>query len=113
MSNANTAPVSGALSHSPADQPGRPITASAQQMGDLLRRYPDVDDPEKLQLIDFLKRGHPDTLAMVTYGAGLMSQVARLKKDHPDHFPSGWHAIVPWVGFAVVVLLMIYLAQMI
>ena len=113
MTDANTAPAAGAsLRSPPAQQQEKLFTASAQQMSDLLRRYPEVNDAEKLELVDFLKRGHPDTLAMVTYGSGLVSQVTKVKKDHSEHFPSGWRRRLPWFGFLAVVLLLILLARM-
>ncbi len=79
-------------------------------MSDLLRRYPDVSGAEKLQLVDFLKQGHPETLAMVTYGSGLVPQAGKVKKDHPKHFPSAWRILLPWLG--VLGLALLLLAQL-
>ena len=114
MTNANAARASGAAARSPSTpvQEKTP-TVSAQQMSDLLRRYPDVDDAQKSRLIDFLKRGHPETLAMVTYGSGLVPQVVKVKKDHPEHFPSGWRTLLPWCGLLLLLLLLILFARMI
>ena len=110
MTNANAAPASGAPVRSSVAQP--PVV-SAQQMSDLLRRYPDVNDAEKLELVDFLKGGHPDTVAMATVGSGLTSQAAQVKKDYPEHFQSGWRVLLPWLGLFGVVLLLIMLARMV
>jgi hypothetical protein len=114
MTNANAAPAAGASLRSASAQPQeKPPTVSAQRMSDLLRRYPEVNDAEKLELIEFLKRGHPETLAMVTYGSGLVTEVGRVKRDHPEHFPSGWRTMLPWFGFFMVVLLLIMVARLI
>jgi hypothetical protein len=114
MTNANAA-LAASASPGPlsAPQQKKPATVSVQQMSDLLRRYPDVNDAERLELVDFLKHGHPETLAMVTYGSGLVPEVGRVKKDHPEHFPAGWRTLLPWFGFLAVVLLLILLARMI
>jgi hypothetical protein len=113
MSNATAAPASGAALRSPpAHRPERPAPVSAQQMSDLLRRYPDVTDAEKLELVDFLKRGNPDTLAMVTYGSGLVSKVKEVKRDNREHFSSGVRLVVPWLAFLTLVLTLILLARM-
>lgn len=113
MINANAAPASAATLSTPTQQQGISPAVSAQHMADLLRRYPEVDDAEKLQLVEFLLRGHPDTLAMVTYGAGLVPQAQQVKRDHPAHFQSGWRGLLPWLGFAAAVLLLFALARMI
>ena len=114
MTNANAARPSRASVRSPsAPLQEKSPTVSTQQMSDLLRRYPNVDDAQKLQLIDFLKRGHPETLAMVTYGSGLVPQVVKVKKDHPEHFPSGWRTLLPWGGLLLLLLLLILFARMI
>ena len=111
MTHANAAPAGGAPRSPAAGQQDKRPIVSAQQMSDLLRRYPDVNDAEKLELVDFLKAGHPDTLAMVTYGSGLVPQVTKVKKDHPQHFPSGWRTLLPWLGLLLVTLLLILLAR--
>lgn len=114
MASAHKAPAGGASPPSlPVHQQEKTALVSAQQMSDLLRRYPDVSQAEKLQLIDFLKRGHPETLAMVTYGSGLVSQVGTVKKDHPEHFPSGWRSLLPWFGLLVIALVLKLVVQLI
>lgn len=113
MINANVAPVAGASLRSPsAPQQEKRPTVSAQQMSDLLRRYPDVTPTETLELVEFLKRGHPDTLAMVTYGSGLVSQASAVKKDHPEHFPPRWRLLLPWLALLIIPVLLIALARL-
>jgi hypothetical protein len=113
MINANAAPSGAATSRSLAShQQEQTPNVSAQQMSDLLKRYPDVNDAEKLELVHFLKRGHPEAIALATYGAGLVPQVREVKKDHPEHFPSGRRMLLPWLGFLMVVMLVLLLARL-
>ncbi|WP_324749753.1 hypothetical protein SH591_14840 [Sphingomonas sp. LY54] len=81
--------------------------ASPAGMSEALRRYPDIDDALRLQLIHFLNHGHPDEIARATYGAGLDSELAAFKKNHPEHFKGGLKAWVPLILFLVVPLLVI------
>jgi hypothetical protein len=110
MTNASAAPVRGADLAAPAHQQNEaPRRASAEQMADLLRRYPNIAEAERLDLVDFLKRGHPDIVAMASYGAGLEPRVIAVKRDHPEHFSSGARALLPWLGLLLVVPLLLLL----
>jgi hypothetical protein len=112
MISARTAPTGAATSRSPTLNYQEQAAGSAQQMSDLLRRYPEVNDAERLELVNFLKRGHPEAIVLATYGADLVPQVRKVKKDHPEHFPSGRRMLLPWLGFLTVVLLMLLLARL-
>jgi hypothetical protein len=89
------------------DPEAKPAAASPAAMSEALRRYPDIDDELRLQLIHFLNHGHPDEIARVTYGDGLEPRLAVFKKDHPEHFKSGLKAWLPLLLFVVVTLLVI------
>jgi len=75
---------------------------AASRMSDLLRRYPNIADEERLQLIEFLKNGHPDDIVQATYAVGLEPRLIALRKDHPGHFPSGLRT---WGPLAMLVIL--------
>jgi hypothetical protein len=81
-------------------------------MSDLLRRYPEIQDGERLELIEFLKHGHPDELVKATYSVGLEPRVIAVRKDHPEHFRSGWRALLPWLALLMVPVLLMLLARM-
>lgn len=89
----------------------KPAVAPAA-MSEALRRYPDIDDELRLQLIHFLNNGHPDEIARATYGAGLDAQLAAFKKDHPEQFKGGLKAWLPLILFVVVTLLVILAVRM-
>lgn len=112
MNNAHPAPTSGASALAQQDQSKEERrNSSAQAMSELLRRYPNINDADRLELVEFLKKGHPDVIAMATYGAGLEPRVVAVKRDHPEHFPSGFRAWLPWLGMAAVTLLLLLLAR--
>lgn len=112
MNNADTALASGAPVSTPLQQQAVQSVAAASRMSELLRRYPDLQDQERVELVEFLINGHPDALAMATYGAGLVSQATAVKKDHPEYFPSGMRTLLPWLGVLVVVAGLLLLARM-
>ncbi len=70
-------------------------TSSIERMPELLSKYPAIADEERLELIEFLKEGHPDELAKVVYGKNLGSKAVQVKKDHPDHFGRGLRGWLP------------------
>ena len=96
MTNPVTAPARGARISATI----RPNAAS--RMSDLLRRYPAIADEERLQLIDFVKNGHPDDIVQATYAVGLEPRLIALRKDHPEHFPS---SLRTWGPLALLVIL--------
>ena len=104
MTNANMASLVGA----PLDEHRR---APAERMSELLRRYPNIPDEERLALVDFLKSGHPDELAKATYGNGLEPRAIAVKKDHPEHFRVGWRGWLPWIAAGIVMLLLLYVTH--
>ena len=91
----------------PLVDPEATPSASTAAMSEALRRYPDIDDELRLQLIHFLNHGHPDEIARVTYGNGLEPRLVAFKKDHPEHFKAGFKAWLPLLLFGVVTLLVI------
>ena len=89
------------------DSEAKTEVAAPAAMSEALRRYPNIDDALRLQLIHFLNNGHPDEIARATYGAGLEPRLAQFKKDHPDHFKGGFKAWLPLLLFLLVPLLVI------
>ncbi|MGQ0588858.1 MAG: hypothetical protein ACT4N8_04905, partial [Sphingosinicella sp.] len=66
-------------------------------MTDLLRRHPQIEEEERLELIAFLKRGHPDELARAVYEHDLEARAVAFKKANPAHFATGFRAWLPWL----------------
>lgn len=113
MTNTHPVPPSGTNLHAQPNLSSRVRReSSADAMSKLLRRYPNINDAELLELVEFLKKGHPDVIAMVTYGAGLEPRVIAVKKDHPEQFRSGFRVWLPWLGILMVPLLLSLLSRM-
>ena len=95
--NSRTAAPSGANSAAPA-MDRKAVTPA--RMSDALRRYPNIPEEERLQLLDFLKHGGPEEIVAATYGAGLEPRLIAFRKDHAEHVP-GWRS---WVPLALIIL---------
>lgn len=95
MSDQPAAPAPGAIHRAASRGTGR--AAAAPRMTDLLRRYPRIEDGERLELIDFLKNGHPDEVAKTVYLEGMEPRVIAFKRDHPDQFSTGFKVWLPWI----------------
>ena len=104
MSNQHAAPASGPADGAMPQPNGR--ASRAPRMTDLLRRYPNIQESERLEIIDFLKHGHPDEIAKATYLEGTEPRVIAFKKDHPEHFRSGLKMWLPWILILVAALLL-------
>jgi hypothetical protein len=74
---------------------------SVSRMSDALRRYPEISEEERQQLIQFLKHGAQEDIVQATYVVGLEPRLIVFQRDHPEHFPRGLKA---WGPFAVLVL---------
>jgi hypothetical protein len=112
MINTNAAPAPGASSLASQEAIQEKHRRSAEDMSDLLRRYPQIDDGERLELVQFLKSGHPDELARATFGAGLAPRAAAVKKDHPQHFRTGLRAVLPWLSILAFAMLFLLIRLM-
>jgi len=78
---------------------------SVPRMSDALRRYPDINEEELQQLIQFLKHGAQEDIVQATYVVGLEPRLSAFQRDHPEHFPSGLKAWAPLALLALVPLL--------
>ena len=82
-------------------QPQATSSTSPSTDDDALRRYPQISEEERQQLIQFLKHGAPEDIVQATYAVGLEPRLILFQRDHPEHFPRGLKA---WGPFAVLVL---------
>ena len=80
----------------PAVRPANPAA-----MSDLLRRYPNIAEDERQQLLRFLTQGAQEDIVRATYVAGLEPRLIAFRKDHPEHFPG----LRSWVPFALIILI--------
>ncbi|HWH22444.1 MAG TPA: hypothetical protein VNT25_04015 [Allosphingosinicella sp.] len=105
----SAAPLAGVLTPSRPDliQEEQGLSVS-RRMSDLLRRYPNIPDADRLELADFLKRGNPVEIADAT-GNGLEPRAMAFRTDHPEHFGRGFRTWLPWLGgwFALAALLLL------
>ena len=83
----------------PSTPQAAPVSIS--RMSDALRRYPQISEEERRQLIQFLKHGAQEDIVQATYVVGLEPRLIVFQRDHPEHFPRGLKA---WGPFAVLVL---------
>ena len=93
--------MSAPLGASPSDARAAAERPSVPAMSDALRRYPNIPDEERLQLLEFLKRGAQEDIVRATYVAGLEPRLIAFRKDHPEHFPG----LRSWVPFALIILI--------
>jgi hypothetical protein len=90
---------------------GERLDVAVERMSDLLRRYPEIGEEERLSLIRFLKHGTPEGVARLTFGSGVGPQLTAFKKDHPGEFATGLKVWAPLAIFglgALTVLLAIH-----
>jgi hypothetical protein len=87
---------------SPASAGARPVArpANPAAMSELLRRYPNIAEDERQQLLRFLTQGAQEDIVRATYVAGLEPRLIAFRKDHPEHFPG----LRSWVPLALIIL---------
>ena len=87
---------------SPASAGARPVARAADPaaMSDLLRRYPNIAEDERQQLLRFLTQGAQEEIVRATYVAGLGPRLIAFRKDHPEHFPG----VRSWAPLALLIL---------
>lgn len=62
------------------------------RMTTLLHRYPQIGDPEKAELLLFLRKGASHDVARLGRRDGLAPRLAQFRRDHWQHFqPSHSH----------------------
>lgn len=72
------------------------------RMSTFLRRYPQIEDGERLQLLSFLTTGPQEEIVQVTHLQGLETRFHAFREDHPQEFPSGLKAWLPMILFVVI-----------
>ena len=94
----NSRPVPAARAaapHSPVQSDRTPVA----RMSDALRRYPNIAEEERQQLLEFLKHGAQEDIVRATYVAGLEPRLIAFRKDHREHFPT----FRSWIPFALII----------
>jgi len=92
---------------------GTPVTSTqdvragsrADRMSNLLRRYPEIEDQERQELLNFLTRGPQEEIVDVTRLQGLEPRYEAFRKDHPREFSSGLRGWLPMILLIAVALL--------
>ncbi len=73
-----------------------------ERMTALLRRYPNIEDGERQELLTFLTQGPPDEVVRVTHLEGVEPSVRAFRADHPREFRSGWRGWLPMILFVAI-----------
>ena len=97
------------MTHAQVRDPG-PLTVSApanagsriEMMCDLLRRYPSIEEKERMELLTFLTDGPPDEINQVIFTDGVDERYRAFRKAHPDVFPVGITAWLPIILFVLI-----------
>jgi len=88
-----------------------PVVSASKRMGrmaDLLRAYPSISEPERLQLLEFLTKGVPEEVTQVTHMQGMERSVAAFRKAHPRDFPQGLRSWLPMILFGGAMLVAVF-----
>jgi len=101
MKTANVVSVRDSGPLNGTNPPATQAAPSIARMSDALRRYPEISEEERQQLIRFLKHGAQEDIVQATYVLGLEPRLIAFQKDHPKDFPGGLKA---WTPFALLVL---------
>ena len=97
MSHRNPAPMGADR----ADARAAAARANVPDMSDALRRYPNIREEERQQLLQFLKHGAQEDIVRATYVAGLEPRLFAFRKHPPEHFPG----LRSWLPFALIILI--------
>lgn len=90
----------------------RANAVSFDEASQLLRRYPDLSEEERRELIRFIKEGSPDDVARLTFGSGLEDRITAFKKDHPRDFATGAKVLLPLLLFLLGATVLLVLARL-
>ena len=60
--------------------------ARIERMADLLRRYPEIGEAEKAEILLFLKEGRQIEIGLVSTREGIASRLMKFRQDHRAHF---------------------------
>ena len=98
MSSAHYSP---AARRGPADVT---ITTNArtERMTTLLRRYPEIAEEERLELLEFLTNGSQEEIVQVAHLQGIEPRFLQFRSDHPKEFRTGFRGWLPMILFIVV-----------
>lgn len=100
MKTANLSPVQNRHTRDAAsdtDQSGPRV----ERMSSLLRRYPKIEEEERVQLLRFLTAGPQEEIVQVTHLQGLEPRFRAFRADHPREFPTGVRAWLPMILFVL------------
>ncbi len=80
------------------------VTANARtdRMTTLLRRYPAIEEEERLELLNFLTNGSQEEIVQVAHLQGLEPRFEQFRADHPKQFRTGLRGWLPMIIFVLV-----------
>lgn len=101
MSSAQTSPA-GRRGHADAS-----VTTNArtERMTTLLRRYPEIAEAERAELLAFLTNGSQEEIVQVAHLQGLEPRFLQFRSDHPKQFRTGLRGWLPMIAFIVIALI--------
>lgn len=79
--------------------------ARTERMTTLLRRYPEISEEERLELLAFLTNGPPEEIVQVAHLQGLEPRFLQFRGDHPKDFRTGFRGWLPMIAFILVALI--------
>ncbi len=68
----------------------------------LLRRYPEIAEEERLELLEFLTNGSQEEIVQVAHLQGIEPRFLQFRSDHPKEFRTGFRGWLPMILFIVV-----------
>ena len=76
--------------------------ARTERMTTLLRRYPQIEEEERVELLNFLTNGSPEEIVQVAHLQGLEPRFEQFRADHPKKFRTGLRGWLPMIIFILV-----------
>ncbi len=102
MTSANLSPAG---RRGPADASANAATPRTERMTTLLRRYPEIAEEERAELLAFLTSGSPEEIVQVAHLQGLEPRFLQFRSDHPKDFRTGLRGWLPMIAFILVALI--------
>lgn len=83
------------------------VTANTrtERMTTLLRRYPEIEEDERAELLAFLTNGSPEEIVQVAHLQGLEPRFLQFRADHPKEFRTGLRGWLPMIAFVLIALI--------
>ncbi len=76
--------------------------ARTERMTTLLRRYPQIEEEERLELLEFLTNGPQEEIVQVAHLQGIEPRFLQFRSDHPKEFRTGLRGWLPMIIFILV-----------